>query len=1474
MKRGYFKKLAILVALPFLVYAGYLFAAGSATDTGHLGNDQWHIQSDGDLVPDSDSSYDIGASGTEVSSIYVDTLVVGGDSVTGASQISTPMEDQGTYVRIAGNDNIKLFDNGNLTIVGVYDGVSLTLENDATLTNAVNNTVVLTENSDTLSIAFDGNDISLTASDGSIELVPETSAADGTIDFFGGGDSDDYIQVITAVADTPVLNWVGCDGTITAAGGDISFGDENLLTTGTLGAGAATFTSIAGVDTITGSTHSDVLSFASDDILSFTSNDNDSTIAAIGYTSKDAKLLLSADGSADAGDDWYIMVDDTDQNLEIFSETTEVINIAVTSGNIDMVTGTTFTMGNDEYFSNATNGTMQAGSSGDMIFEIYSSNTSDGDATLELAGDAKADATDRWRIVNDTGLGAIGFKNDQSVAGTFATVFAIAAADGDITTTGDIEIGDDFDLVLGAGGDWKVQYDEAVDDQLIFITANTAATATTDPLVEFLVGATPTADQQVFGVAKGTQASNTALFTVDEDGDIIAAGTGTIEGNIILQNDEQIDNSTDGTVQIQGDSDENIAVNLLSTNTSNGTAALQLSSDNATDAGDRWQIMANGSENLVFSNDDTTPDTFVTKLTIAGADGDITTTGDVEIIDDMDLVIGSNSDWKVQYDEAVDDQLLFVTAGTAATATTDPMFQIIVGGSPTADQQVFGVAKGTQASDTDLLTVDEDGDVVVGNDLTVTADATISGGDLTMASATSTKPAVVLENTTNDTASASIKLLKDKGAAGADGDDVGVLLFSGDDAAQTETDMAKIIAEVDEADDGNEAGSLTFQVMFDDGTPALESFLVLEGQAASTAGQGIIEINSSGDDVDTVIYDDAGVASLTVDAGTGATTVLTASTTASGLIVDANGATGATGVPALLIDSEQTDSASVYITGAQDATGTSAIFDDYTLAVANEGIGGTAHIYRNVASATGAVLQVFDDHADTTGPLALLTYDGDATADDNAVTIQTTSTAFDKSTLFIDRDTTTGATTEAAVKIDSEDPDSAALYILSAVDATGTTQNIDDYAVSIVSEGVGGGASIYRNVAAATEQLLRVQEVHVDSTAQLAVFTSAADASADDDLIEIAASSTAFDKTVLFINRDTTTGATLEPAVEIDNEDPDAASLLIRSANDASGTDADFDDFAVAISVEAAGGGLNIHRDLASGTEELLRVDSDHVDDTSPLAIFQTDQDDTADDAAVQIITTSASHDTSALQVTQAGTGAAIEIVSGALAVNGDSITSDGTLVIDATSATSFNDENITNVGQIDVDTVDADGSALALGDGDETVAIDSSDWDIDATGTMTGIGSITSNGTATITGGIVTAVVTVPDNATYSVNANDSGQIHRIVDQSQDVTITLPTEASGLHYTFVYGGAADDGHDWIIKTTGNSNWFLGGVVCLDPDDGDVLPVYADGNSNSQLTVELPNTGTRVEVYCDGTYWTLNGYVVTSTDTGAVFADQ
>lgn len=135
---------------------------------------------------------------------------------------------------------------------------------------------------------------------------------------------------------------------------------------------------------------------------------------------------------------------------------------------------------------------------------------------------------------------------------------------------------------------------------------------------------------------------------------------------------------------------------------------------------------------------------------------------------------------------------------------------------------------------------------------------------------------------------------------------------------------------------------------------------------------------------------------------------------------------------------------------------------------------------------------------------------------------------------------------------------------------------------------------------------------------------------------------------------------------------------------------------------------------------------------------------------------------------------------------------------------------------------------------------------------------------------------VAIADAATYTVKASNSGILHILPDLTADITITLPTAAAGLEYEFWYGGAAADAQDWLIDTGADANYFIGGVLHIDADANsaadEAVPVYADGNSNSKLTVLTPEVGTSVRLHCDGTNWYVNGHVVSAT--APSFADQ
>lgn len=163
----------------------------------------------------------------------------------------------------------------------------------------------------------------------------------------------------------------------------------------------------------------------------------------------------------------------------------------------------------------------------DLIFDLDQDNNGSESFQIRNGADTVIAEIDELGglTINQVNLGS-----DEAIQFPSAT---ITETGGDLQLSGaDFEIIDDLDFILGTNEDWKIQYDEGVDNQLLFATTNTSAIATTDPMFEILVGTTPTADQQVFGVAKGTQATNTPLLTLDEDGDMAIPGTMTIAGNL------------------------------------------------------------------------------------------------------------------------------------------------------------------------------------------------------------------------------------------------------------------------------------------------------------------------------------------------------------------------------------------------------------------------------------------------------------------------------------------------------------------------------------------------------------------------------------------------------------------------------------------------------------------------------------------------------------------------------------------------------------------------------------------------------------------------------------------------------------------------------------------------------------------------------------------------------------------------------
>lgn len=137
--------------------------------------------------------------------------------------------------------------------------------------------------------------------------------------------------------------------------------------------------------------------------------------------------------------------------------------------------------------------------------------------------------------------------------------------------------------------------------------------------------------------------------------------------------------------------------------------------------------------------------------------------------------------------------------------------------------------------------------------------------------------------------------------------------------------------------------------------------------------------------------------------------------------------------------------------------------------------------------------------------------------------------------------------------------------------------------------------------------------------------------------------------------------------------------------------------------------------------------------------------------------------------------------------------------------------------------------------------------------------------GNLTVQGGATGPSISVP-NANATILAADSGKVHTIANVSADRTFTLPAVAVGLNYKFVAEVGAADGHDWIFVAAATADLFKGGVLAIDTDAAPAVAsaVVADQVDDDQLQVNLPQGGTAIEMYCDGTYWIVSGVVLST----------
>lgn len=151
----------------------------------------------------------------------------------------------------------------------------------------------------------------------------------------------------------------------------------------------------------------------------------------------------------------------------------------------------------------------------------------------------------------------------------------------------------------------------------------------------------------------------------------------------------------------------------------------------------------------------------------------------------------------------------------------------------------------------------------------------------------------------------------------------------------------------------------------------------------------------------------------------------------------------------------------------------------------------------------------------------------------------------------------------------------------------------------------------------------------------------------------------------MLVDANGTSGTSTKAGLVVDSENPDVATVLIYSANDATGNNVILDDYAFVVYEESLGGAAHFYRDAVGSGSPLVRIKDDHQDTTQATLQVVCDSDASTNAPCVDIDTTNAAFDKPALDVTQAGTGATAEMGDG---TNYTQIGSDGTITLVGTA--------------------------------------------------------------------------------------------------------------------------------------------------------------------------------------------------------------
>jgi hypothetical protein len=144
--------------------------------------------------------------------------------------------------------------------------------------------------------------------------------------------------------------------------------------------------------------------------------------------------------------------------------------------------------------------------------------------------------------------------------------------------------------------------------------------------------------------------------------------------------------------------------------------------------------------------------------------------------------------------------------------------------------------------------------------------------------------------------------------------------------------------------------------------------------------------------------------------------------------------------------------------------------------------------------------------------------------------------------------------------------------------------------------------------------------------------------------------------------------------------------------------------------------------------------------------------------------------------------------------------------------------------------------------------------------------GNLTVSGVTTLAGVVQSTITPVASGgATKTILAAQSGDVF-LLDQAAGVTYTLPTPTAGLNFTFICTVAVTSNNDIIQTANTGTQFIMGGVNLVVSNSATSKAFFANGTSNSTLTMNGTTSGgiigTQITyIALSTTVWYINGDV-------------